>query len=162
MKHACWLEGLRNKFRCDHVVWRYLDFKIVTDYNDSIFYWGSIIIFESESHSVMSDSLWPHELYSPRNTPGQNTRVGSLSLLQGIFPIQGSNLGLPHYRWILYKLSHQGSYPCLITNWIKPWIRCLWFTFDFSYLHCRVPSCLLLLVKLGPNCLEYPWYHTLN
>ena len=38
---------------------------------------------ESESHSVMSDSLWPRGLYSPWNSLGQNTRVGSLSLLQG-------------------------------------------------------------------------------
>ena len=43
---------------------------------------------ESESCSVMSDSLQPHGLYSPWNSPGQNTRVGSLSLLQGIFPPQ--------------------------------------------------------------------------
>ena len=35
--------------------------------------------------------------------------MGSLSLLQGIFPTQGSNPGLPHCRWILYQLSHQGS-----------------------------------------------------
>ena len=49
------------------------------------------------------------ELYSPWNSPGQNTGVGSLSLLQGIFPIQGSNPGLPHCRQILYQLSHQGS-----------------------------------------------------
>ena len=42
--------------------------------------WGSL---ESESHSVVSDSLQPHELYSPWNSPGQNTGVGSLSLLQG-------------------------------------------------------------------------------
>ena len=35
--------------------------------------------------------------------------MGSLSLLQGIFPTQGSNLGLPHCRWILYQLSHKGS-----------------------------------------------------
>ena len=35
--------------------------------------------------------------------------LGSLSLLQGIFPIQGSNPGLPHCKWILYHLSHQGS-----------------------------------------------------
>jgi len=35
--------------------------------------------------------------------------VGSLSLLQGIFPKQGSNPGLLHYRQILYQLSHQGS-----------------------------------------------------
>ena len=48
---------------------------------------------ESESHSVMSESLWPHGLYSPWNSPGQNTGVGRLSLLQGIFPIQGLNPG---------------------------------------------------------------------
>ena len=65
--------------------------------------------FESESHSVVSDSLRPHGLYSPWKSPGQNTGVGSLSLLQGIFPTQGSNPGLPHCRWILYQLSHKGS-----------------------------------------------------
>ena len=51
----------------------------------------------------------PHRLYSPWNSPGQNTRVGSLSLLQGIFPTQGSNWGLLHCRQILYQLSYQGS-----------------------------------------------------
>ena len=60
---------------------------------------------ESESLSVMSDSLQPYVLYSPRNSPGQNTGVGSLSLLQGIFPTQGSNPGFPHCRQILYQLS---------------------------------------------------------
>ena len=63
----------------------------------------------SESHSVTSDSLWPRGLYSPWSSPGQNTGVGSLSLLQGIFPTQGSDPGLPHCRWILYQLSHRGS-----------------------------------------------------
>ena len=58
---------------------------------------------------AQSDSLWPHRLYSPWNFPGQNIGVGSLSLLQGIFPTQGSNPGLPHCRQILYQLSHQGS-----------------------------------------------------
>ena len=43
-------------------------------------------------------TLRPHGLYSPQNSPGQNTGVGSLSLLQGIFPIQGSNPGLPCCR----------------------------------------------------------------
>ena len=57
----------------------------------------------------MSDSLLTHGLYSPWNSPEQNTGVGSLSLLQGIFPTQGSNSGLPHYRWILHQLSHRGS-----------------------------------------------------
>ena len=61
----------------------------------------------SESRSVMS--LRTHGLYRLWNSPGQNTRVGSLSLLQGVFPTQGSNPGLPHYRRILYQLSHKGS-----------------------------------------------------
>ena len=47
--------------------------------------------------------------YSPSNSPGQNTGVGSLSLLQGIFPTQGLNPGLPQCRQILYQLSHRGS-----------------------------------------------------
>ena len=64
---------------------------------------------ESESCSVVSNSLRPHGLYSPRNSPGQNTGVGSLSLLQGIFPTQGSNPGLPHCRQIFYQLSHKVS-----------------------------------------------------
>jgi len=63
----------------------------------------------SESHSVMSNSLQPYGLYSPRNSPGQNTGVGSLSLLQEIFPTQGSNPGLPHFRQILYQLSQKES-----------------------------------------------------
>ena len=54
-------------------------------------------------------TLWPHQLHSPWNSPGQNTGVGILSLLQGIFPTQGSNPGLLHCRWILYQLSHKGS-----------------------------------------------------
>ena len=54
-------------------------------------------------------TLWPHGLYSPWNFLSQNTGVGSLSLLQGIFPTQGSNPGLLHCRHILYQLSHKGS-----------------------------------------------------
>ena len=57
----------------------------------------------------MSASLRPHELDNLWNSPGQNTGVGSLSLLEGIFPTQGSNPGLPHCRQILYQLSHKGS-----------------------------------------------------
>ena len=62
-----------------------------------------------ESRSVVSDSWRPHGLYSLWNPPGQNTGVGSHSLLQGIFPTKGSNPGLPHCRQIFYQLSHQGS-----------------------------------------------------
>ena len=67
------------------------------------------LTFFVESCSVMSNSLWPHGLYSPWNSPGQNTGVGSLSLLQGIFSTQGLNPGLLHCRQILYQLSHKGS-----------------------------------------------------
>ena len=63
--------------------------------------------FKSESCSVLSNSLRSHGQYSPWNSPGQNTGVGSLSLLQGIFPTQGSNPGLPHCRQVLYQLSHK-------------------------------------------------------
>ena len=64
---------------------------------------------ESESDSVIFNSLGSHGLYSPWNSPGQNTGVGSPSHLQGIFPTQESNQGLLHCRWILYQLSYQGS-----------------------------------------------------
>ena len=106
----------------------------------------------SESCSVMSSSLQPRGLYSPRDSPGQNigvrcfpspgdflnpgieprspalqmdslrteppgkpnnTGVGSLSLLQQIFPTQELNWGLLHCRWILYQLNYQGS-PCAV------------------------------------------------
>ena len=70
----------------------------------------------SERCSVVSDYLWLHELYSPWNSLGQNTRVGSLSLPQGIFPTQRSNPGLPRCRQILYQLSHKGS-PRILT-WV--------------------------------------------
>ena len=70
---------------------------------------GRFFITESESRSVVSNSLRLHGLYSPRNSPGQNPGVGSHSLLQGIFPNEGSNPDLPHSRRILYQLSHKGS-----------------------------------------------------
>ena len=53
---------------------------------------------EMEGCSVVSDSLRPYGLYSPWNSPGQNTGVGSLSLLQGIFPTQGLSPDLLHCR----------------------------------------------------------------
>ena len=76
----------------------------------------AISFFKSENCSVVSNSLQPHGLYSPWNSPGQNTGVGSLSLLQGIFPTQGSNTGLLHCRWIFYQQSHKGS-PLRVTHY---------------------------------------------
>ena len=57
----------------------------------------------------MFDSLRPCGLYSLWNSPGQNTGVGSFSLLQEIFPTQVLNPSLPHCRQILYQLSQKGS-----------------------------------------------------
>ena len=116
---------------------------------------------ESESRSVLSDSLRPHGPYSPWNSPVEfhygvgslsilrgfsnpgieatsptlqadslpveppgkpkNTGVGSLSLLQWMFPTQESNQGVLHCRWILYQLSHKGS-PTVVE----------WVTYPFS------------------------------
>ena len=76
---------------------------------------------EREWRSVVSDSLWPHGLYSPWKSPGQNTGVSSLSLLRGIFPTQGSSPGLLPCRRILYQLNHQGR-PRILE----------WVTYPFS------------------------------
>ena len=66
------------------------------------------------SESQLSPTLWPRWLYSPWNFYTRK-RVGSLSLLQGIFPTQGSNPRVLHCRQILYQLSHKGSpHLCLI------------------------------------------------
>ena len=64
---------------------------------------------ENESCLVVSNSWWPHGLYSPWNSPGQNNGVGSLSLLQRTFPTQGLSPGLLKCSRILYQLSHKGS-----------------------------------------------------
>ena len=87
---------------------------------------------ESESRLVESNSLRPCGLYSLWNSRDQNTGVGSLSLLQGIFPTQGSNPGLPHGRRIPYQLSHKESrrilewvaYPFSSgSSWPRNWTR---------------------------------------
>jgi len=74
----------------------------------------SIIYMSVLSHSVMSNSLrphglWPTRLLCPWDSLGKNAGVGCHTLLQGIFPTQGLNPGLPHCRQILYHLSDQGS-----------------------------------------------------
>ena len=114
---------------------------------------------ESESCSVMSNSLRPHGLYSPWNSPGQNTGVGSHSLLQGIFPTQGLNTGLPHCRRILYQLSHKGSprmlervaYPFSSrSSWLRNWTRVLCIQAD------SLPTELSWGCQFSPPLL---WWH---
>ena len=120
----------------------------------------------SESHSVLSDSLISHGLYSSWNSPGQNTGVGSCFLLQGILPVQWSNLGLPHCRWIPYQLSHKGCPKIL--EWVTcPFSRgssqprnqtrvsCIaggfftsWTIREAQIIQCILPSCLIKKKKV--------------
>ena len=124
---------------------------------------------ENESCSVVSDSLQPHGLHSPWNSPGQNMRVGSCSLLQGIFPTLGLNSGFLHSRQILYQLSPQAS--AQILEWVaypfssrsfrpRNWTRvsCIagrfftsWATREAHRTHKQYNKSLLVTVALGAS-----------
>ena len=107
------LEDYKEKQRKQHKV--YYAHLSCTFSIDKSFLWFSVILcllvqkWESESRSVGSDSLQSHGLYSPWNSPGQNTGADSLSLLQGIFPTQGSNPGLPCCRRTFLPAESQGK-----------------------------------------------------
>ena len=120
---AGWIDGWRMEWKNSWVD-RGMDWWVNGEMDRQVWNW--------KWKSVFSDSLRPYGVYSPWNSPGQNSGVGSLSLLQGIFPIQGSNTGLPHCRWILYQLSHKGSprmlewvaYPFSSgSSWPRNWTR---------------------------------------
>ena len=120
---AGWIDGWRMEWKNSWVD-RGMDWWVNGEMDRQVWNW--------KWKSVFSDSLRPYGVYSPWNSPGQNSGVGSLSLLQGIFPIQGSNPGLPHCRWILYQLSHKGSprmlewvaYPFSSgSSWPRNWTR---------------------------------------
>ena len=90
------------------------------------------------SCSVMTDSLWPHGLYSPWNSLGQDTGVGSLSLLQGDLPNPGTepwSPGLLHCRQILYQLSHKGSPMVIDLHSLKTESLLLVFVSQITLLH---------------------------
>ena len=91
---------------------------------------------QSQSHSVVSDSLRPCGLYSLWNSLGQNTGVHSLSLFQGIFPTQGLNPGLPHCRQILDQLSYKGS------PRILEWVACPFSSESFQPRNWTGVSCI--------------------
>ena len=78
--------------------------KVLTQKNLSCW---SEVKWKSLSHVWLFVTPWA--IHSPWNSPGQNTGVGSLSLLQGIFSVQGLNPGLLQCRKILYQLSHKGN-----------------------------------------------------
>ena len=102
--------------------------------------------WKSESCSVESDSLWPHRLYSPWISPDQNTGVGSLSLLQGIFPTQGLNPISLHCRqfftsWATREAQeYWNGYPILLqwifltqeSNWGLIHCRCILYQLSYQ------------------------------
>ena len=104
-----------------------------------VFFFYSFIFSPMKVKVSQSDSLQPHGLCSPWNSPdckeirlqeGLCTGVGSLSLLQGIFPTQESNPGLPHRRRLLYQLSAVDiySYSIVVVNDAWNDFNSLWFT----------------------------------
>ena len=106
----------------------------------------------------MSDSLQPMESSLPgcsvyEDSPGKNTGVGCHAPLQGISPTQGSNPGLPHSRWILYQLSHEGSPASIYLVALHPGVMEQKFkekesiTYFFSSLVLNFP-----LPGLSPSC----------
>ena len=108
-------------------------------------------------------TLWDPMDYSLWNSPGQNTGVGSLSLLQGIFLTQELNLGLPHCRQILYHLSHQGSPYDMKTDMIRNIGKQIWkpLTRQKAFTTCwprafsiRPPGAegLIMLFPVTPSC----------
>ena len=68
------------------------------------------------SSSLRPWGLQPTRLLCPWDSPGKHTGVGCHALLQGIFPTQGSNPGLPHFEQIHYRLRQHGS----SNTWICP------------------------------------------
>ena len=92
---------------------------------------------KSESSSVMSDSatLW---IMQSVEFSRSEYWSGSLSFLQGIFPAQGSNPGLPHCRWVLYQLSHKGN----------PYIFCNVILYKFWNFHTHKKAEVLFGIEL--------------
>ena len=100
-------------------------------------------------------TLQPHGLHGPWNSPGQDTEASSLSLLEGIFPTQGSSPGLPHCRQILYQLSRNGNprilegvaYPfssgsCWPRN--QTWVSCITGRFFSNWARGKPSQCIFL------------------
>ena len=96
------------------------------------------------------------------DSPGKNTRVSCHALLQGIFPTQGSNPGLPHCRQILYHLSHQGNPGSIYLNktiiqkdTCTPMFRAALFTIAKTW---KKPKC-----PLRDEWIKKMWYiHTMD
>ena len=135
---------------------------------------------ESENLSVMSESLWPHGLYSPWNPPGQNTGVGSLSFLQGssnpgikprsptlqVDSLPAEPQGKPkNTDWVAYPFSRQPSWPrnwtgvsCIAGGFFTKWA----IREALAWMAC---NCIFAGVQLGKGLLPtfvVPWVLSLS
>ena len=120
------------------------------------------ILCDSMDYNPPSSSV--HE-----DSPGKNIGMGCHALLQGIFPTQGSNPGLPHCRWILYRLSHHGSprilewvaYPfCMGSSQPRNWTRGLLVDFFTS---CTTRKALVYMYVCVCVCVcEYVYAYICN
>ena len=113
---------------------------------------------KSESRSVVFNSSRAHGLCGPWNSPGQNTGVGSLSLLQGIFPTQRSNPGIPHCRQIFYQLRHKGSpymsvqfSRSVVSNSLRPHMHLYIHIYIYKVISILQNFIILKLLSLDPN-----------
>ena len=102
------------------------------------------------SKSTTPWTLQPARLLCPWNSPGKNTGVGCHFLLQGIFPTQGLNTGLPHCRPILYYLCHQGR--CKHWGW-QSW---LYFLFSRPLFTCICVHSQIFVIQEMPAFHLYP------
>ena len=100
--HILLKPGLENFEHYFTSMWDECNCVVVWAFFGIAFLWGW-----NENWPFLPNSLRPQGLYSPWNSLGHNTGMGSLSLLQGFFPTQGSNKGVLHCRQILYQLSYE-------------------------------------------------------
>ena len=114
----------------------------------------------------MSDSLRPHGIYSPWSSPGQNTGVGSYSLLQGIFPTQGSNPGIPHCKEDSLPVEPPGKPKNIGVGSLsflqqifltqesnQGLLHCRWILYQLSYQGCLLIFYVCVLSKWLQSCL---------
>ena len=112
-----------------------------------------VVVVQSPSHVQPLDTPWTiaHQAPCPCKFPGNNNGVGFPFPLQGLFPTQESNQGLPHCRWILYQLSHHQSTFKHILHLISSYFShffCLFFPFFFLPSSIKIAVRTAILIKM--------------
>ena len=121
---------LATKFACLMDSW---------DSSCSCYHRKKVKVLVAQSCLILCDPMdWqePARLFCPWNTPGKNTGVGSHSFLQGIFPTQRSNPGLPPCRQILYHLRDEQNIRIIFLlrySWFTMFITAVQQIHTFSY-----------------------------